>query len=69
MCIKSMGASMFEKERAELRILSNIADAQGLGHARDLIRMAEHEFLERSQAIQEMRDEADLVRWEAATRC
>lgn len=58
---------MFERERADIRVLSNIADAQGLGHARDLLRMAEHEFLERSQSIQEMRDEADLVRQEAMT--
>lgn len=57
---------MFESERSQLRILSNIADAQGLGHARDLIRMAEHEFLERSQAIQEMRDESDLRQREKA---
>lgn len=35
---------MFEKERSEIRILSNIADAQGLGYARDLLRKAEYEF-------------------------
>ena len=47
---------MFEKERAEIRILSNIADAQGLGHARDLLRSAEHEFAERSKALEEQNE-------------
>lgn len=47
---------MFESQRAEIRILSNIADAQGMGHARDLLRMAEHEFAERDQCIRENRD-------------
>jgi hypothetical protein len=37
---------MFEKERAEIRVLSNIADAQGLIVARDLLRKAESEFAE-----------------------
>jgi hypothetical protein len=42
---------MFEKERAEIRILSNIADAQGLGHARDLLRKAEYEFKQKSDLL------------------
>jgi hypothetical protein len=57
---------MFETQRAEIRILSNVADAQGMGRARDLLRMAEHEFAERDEALREMRDEADLARMEAA---
>jgi hypothetical protein len=58
--------SMFELQRAEIRILSNVADAQGLGRARDLLRMAEYEFAERDEALREMRDEADLQAAEAA---
>jgi hypothetical protein len=57
---------MFELQRAEIRILSNVADAQGLGRARDLLRMAEYEFAERDEALREMRDEADLQAAEAA---
>ena len=46
---------MFEKERAEIRILSNIADAQGLSRARDLLRLAEAEFADRSRHHDELR--------------
>lgn len=52
---------MFEKERAEIRILSNIADAQRLDHARDLLRQAEHEFAQRDAFLREQRDEADRL--------
>jgi hypothetical protein len=52
--------NVFEKQRAEIRILSNVADAQGMGRARDLLRMAEYEFAERDEAMREMRDEDDL---------
>jgi hypothetical protein len=55
---------MYEKERAEIRILSNIADAQGLGRARDMLRMAEHEFAEKSRFFDELREEADQMRAE-----
>ena len=44
---------MYEKERAEIRILSNIADAQGLGRARDLLRQAEYEFQKKSEFFEE----------------
>jgi hypothetical protein len=57
---------MFEKERAEIRVLSNIADAQRLGRARDLLRMAEHEFAEMDRWHRELRAEADQKRLEAA---
>lgn len=56
---------MFEHERAQIRILSNIADAQRLDSARDHLRMAEHEFAERDQFLRELRDEADLKQLEA----
>lgn len=49
---------MFEKERCEIMILSNIADAQGLGHARDLLRMAASEFAERSRRYEENRTQS-----------
>jgi ribosomal protein S18 acetylase RimI-like enzyme len=52
---------MFESVRAEIRLLSNVADAQGLGRARDLLRLAEHEFAERDESMREMRDEADRL--------
>jgi hypothetical protein len=45
---------MYEKEQAEIRILSNIADAQGLGHARDLLREAEYEFKRKSDFLKEI---------------
>lgn len=35
---------MFQKERAEIRILSNWADAQRLDYVRDLLRQAESEI-------------------------
>lgn len=45
---------MFEKERAEIRVLSNIADAQRLDRARDLLRQAEYEFKNRSDIAEQM---------------
>lgn len=36
----------FESERAQLRVLSNVFDAQGIGHVRDLLRQAESEIRE-----------------------
>jgi len=47
---------MFEKERAEIRILSNIADAQRLDSARDYLRMAESAFEARDKFLQEQTD-------------
>ena len=57
---------MYEKVRAEIRVLSNFANAQSMIHARDLLRMAEHEFAERDQTVREMLDDADLEQLEKA---
>ncbi len=35
---------MFEKERAEIMVLSNIASAQGFSYVADLLRTAEREW-------------------------
>lgn len=59
---------MFEKQRAAIRILSNVADAQGMHNARDWLRMAEHEFAERDAFLREMLDEADRSRQESTAR-
>lgn len=45
---------MFESERAQIRILSNWADAQGLGNVRDLLRKAEsgiREYVEHREKV------------------
>lgn len=56
---------MFEKERAEIRILSNVADAQRLDRARDLLRMAEHEFAERDKFLRELNNKVGLKKTKA----
>lgn len=45
---------MYEKERADIRVLSNIADAQGLDRARDLLRIAESEFKAKSDWFEQV---------------
>ena len=44
---------MFENECMQMRILSNWADAQGMGSVRDLLRKAEYEVRERAKRYQE----------------
>jgi len=48
---------MFEKLRAEIRILANIADAQRLDAARDYLRKAEYEFEQRDRQLKEMHEQ------------
>lgn len=48
------GVPSFAHERCQIRILSNWADAQGMGHVRDLLRMAESEILDREKYIAEI---------------
>lgn len=45
---------MFESEQAEIQVLSNVADAQGLGYARDLLRKAAYEFKKHSEFLNEL---------------
>ena len=42
---------MFEKQVAELRVLANVADAQRLDRARDLIREAASIFEQRGKEL------------------
>jgi len=50
---------MFEKERAEIKVLANIADAQRLDRARDLLLLAEYEFRKRAEWWEIQRIPAD----------
>ncbi len=52
---------MFEKERAEIMVLSNIASAQGLTYVSDLLRTAQSEWAKAEEYRAKLQPQVDRM--------